>query len=169
MKTRGILHSAGRAGYSLLADTLLFSLAGMTNTIPRLEAMGFPGEYFAGAMTSGETTFRSLQDRPDQWWQKLGHRCIHITWRARGAVSVGGMGIEVHEIDLLERPGELCEGKKLSGRGKGWGDCGNVRGRPGQWWQKLGIHMKEGAEGAWGAVSMKGMDAEVLESSSGTC
>jgi len=90
----------------------------MTNTIPRLEAMGFPGEYFAGAMTSGETTFRSLQDRPDQWWQKLGHRCIHITWRARGAVSVGGMGIEV-VADVKEADFVLTHGTEVFGRGDG--------------------------------------------------
>ncbi len=78
-----------------MLNHVMMSHAGSDNTIPRLVDMGFPGEYFAGAVTSGETTFRSLRDRPDQWWQKLGHRCIHITWGARGPVSVAGMGIEV--------------------------------------------------------------------------
>lgn len=69
--------------------------AGSSNTIPKLEKLGFPGDCFASAVTSGEITFGCLQNRPDDWWQKLGKKCLHITWGDRGTVSVEGMGVEV--------------------------------------------------------------------------
>lgn len=71
-------------------------LAGSIKTIPKLETLGFAQHCFAGAVTSGEITFGCLQKRPDEWWQGLGKKCIHISWGDRGAVPVEGMGIEVN-------------------------------------------------------------------------
>ena len=73
---------------------------GSSNTIPKLGALGFPVECFAGAVTSGEITYGCLAVRPDPWWQELGKKCLHLTWGERGAVPVEGMGIEVQAASL---------------------------------------------------------------------
>ena len=38
---------------------------------------------------------RCLQEKPDQFWQDLGTRCIHYTWGSRGSVSLEGLGLQV--------------------------------------------------------------------------
>ena len=77
--------------------------AGSSSTIPKLQKLGFPGDCFAGAVTSGEITFGCLQSRPDDWWQELGKKCLHVSWGERGTVSVEGMGIEARNA-TLENP-----------------------------------------------------------------
>lgn len=57
--------------------------------------MGFDTSAFCGVVTSGEVTHRHIADRPDAWWQGLGHRCLHFTWGQRGAISLEGLGLEV--------------------------------------------------------------------------
>lgn len=36
-----------------------------------------------------------LATRPDAWWQRLGTKCIHLTWSSRGAISLDGLGLSV--------------------------------------------------------------------------
>ena len=74
--------------------------------------MGFPKEAFYGAITSGEVCHQALQNRPDDFYRGLGKRCVHITWGARGPVSLGDVDVEVrilagHFFTLLlqSRPG----------------------------------------------------------------
>jgi hypothetical protein len=57
--------------------------------------MGFPKDAFFGAITSGEVCHQVLQDRPDEFYQALGKRCIHITWGARGSISLGDLDLQV--------------------------------------------------------------------------
>jgi hypothetical protein len=57
--------------------------------------MGFDPTCFAGVITSGEVTHRHLSARPDAWWQGLGRCCMHLTWSARGAISLEGLGLDV--------------------------------------------------------------------------
>jgi hypothetical protein len=66
--------------------------------IPKLEKMGFAPQWFVGAVTSGEVTQDMLQRRPGDFWQGLGSRCLHITWGARGAVSLDGLGLQVTSL-----------------------------------------------------------------------
>jgi len=61
--------------------------------VPRLEAMGFDPSWFAGAVTSGEVAHACLAARPTAWWRGLGTRCVHVTWGARGAISLDGLGL----------------------------------------------------------------------------
>lgn len=45
-----------------------------------------------------EVTHRHLAERPDGWPAgpgRLGRRCLHLTWAARGAISLEGLGLEV--------------------------------------------------------------------------
>eukprot|EP00967_Tisochrysis_lutea_P018365 scaffold20836_cov17-Tisochrysis_lutea.AAC.1 len=64
-------------------------------TISKLAKMGFNSSHFTGAVTSGELAHRELSTRPDQWWEGLGHRCIHTTWSSRGSISLEGLGLQV--------------------------------------------------------------------------
>lgn len=43
-----------------------------------LRAMGVPDSFYDGVITSGETTYSMLRDRPDPWWRSLGTRLFHI-------------------------------------------------------------------------------------------
>ena len=69
--------------------------AGSAGALRNLERMGFDTSAFCGVVTSGEVTHRHIADRPDAWWQGLGHRCLHFTWGQRGAISLEGLGLEV--------------------------------------------------------------------------
>eukprot|EP00879_Flechtneria_rotunda_P024241 GHRR01025689.1.p1 GENE.GHRR01025689.1~~GHRR01025689.1.p1 ORF type:complete len:339 (+),score=98.20 GHRR01025689.1:1137-2153(+) len=94
-------------------------------TLGKLARMGFKEEWFAGAITSGELTHQYLSTRPDAWWQELGHRCLHITWPYRGAVSLAGLGLQVvtdpaqadfilaHGTEAVSLPGQGTQGKSL--------------------------------------------------------
>jgi len=68
---------------------------GSTEALAKLQAMGFPQEAFAGAITSGEVAHNALLHREDKFWQNLGHSCIHLTWGARGSISLEGLGLKV--------------------------------------------------------------------------
>ena len=69
--------------------------AGAAGALTNLAAMGFDTSCFAGVVTSGEVTHRHLSQRPDAWWAGLGRRCLHLTWGARGAISLEGLGLQV--------------------------------------------------------------------------
>ena len=57
--------------------------------------MGFDQDAFAGAVTSGEVAHRSLENRQGDFWKNLGTKCIHLTWGARGQVTLGDLDLEV--------------------------------------------------------------------------
>lgn len=56
--------------------------------------MGFPADAFCGVITSGEVTHKQLSQRPTPFWQAR-RRCLHLTWAARGAISLKGLDLEV--------------------------------------------------------------------------
>ena len=88
----GLVVSASHHG-SLLA--MPRSFAGSHGALGKLEKMGFPREAFYGAITSGEVCYQALQNRPDDFYKSLGKRCVHITWGARGPISLGDLDLEV--------------------------------------------------------------------------
>ena len=62
--------------------------------LAKLQTLGFDRSWFAGgAVTSGEVAHDRLLNRPGAWWRALGHRVLHVTWGARGAVSLDGLGL----------------------------------------------------------------------------
>ena len=89
------------------------------HALDKLGAMGFKREWFSGAVTSGEVAHRLLEARKRREEEgeeeiggkeaavvldeqgaaldvaRLGRRCFHVTWGARGAVSVDGLGLEL--------------------------------------------------------------------------
>ena len=73
-----------------------------SGAVAKLEKLGFDPACFAGALTSGEVAHsRLMVPRPDGGdgcvpsWRGLGTRCLHITWAARGGVSLEGLGLTV--------------------------------------------------------------------------
>lgn len=95
-----------------------------STTMEKLKGLGFDPSFFTGAITSGELTHQSLQRsliyhpnhpsslllffslltkkclvnrRDDPWFAALGRRCIHITWKDRGAISLEGLDLSVVE------------------------------------------------------------------------
>ncbi len=68
---------------------------GSSGALGKLEKMGFSKDAFYGAITSGEVCHQALQNRPDDFYRGLGKRCVHITWGARGAISLGDLDVEV--------------------------------------------------------------------------
>ncbi|CAH8357396.1 unnamed protein product [Eruca vesicaria subsp. sativa] len=68
-----------------------------STTMEKLKGLGFDPSFFSGAITSGELTHQSLQRRDDPWFAALGRRCIHITWKDRGAISLEGLDLNVVE------------------------------------------------------------------------
>ncbi|PRQ46065.1 putative phosphoric monoester hydrolase [Rosa chinensis] len=68
-----------------------------STTLEKLSSLGFDPSLFVGAITSGELTHQSLQRRDDAWFAALGKSCIHMTWSARGAISLEGLGLQVVE------------------------------------------------------------------------
>ncbi len=63
-------------------------------TLGNLARMGFPEKAFAGAITSGEVTHELLAARPDAFWAAR-RTALHLTWGARGAISLDGLGLEL--------------------------------------------------------------------------
>ena len=57
--------------------------------------MGFDSAAFAGVVTSGEVTHAGLAARSSEPFASLGQRCLHITWAARGSISLAGLGLHV--------------------------------------------------------------------------
>ncbi|CAA7027195.1 unnamed protein product [Microthlaspi erraticum] len=68
-----------------------------STTMEKLKGLGFDPSFFTGAITSGELTHQSLQRRDDPWFAALGRRCIHMTWKDRGAISLEGLDLNVVE------------------------------------------------------------------------
>ncbi|CAL5225478.1 g8300 [Coccomyxa viridis] len=85
-----------------------------SGALGKLEKMGFPKDAFFGAITSGEVCHQALQNRPDDFYRSLGKRCVHITWGARGAISLGDLDVEVvesiDEAEFLLAHGTECLG-----------------------------------------------------------
>eukprot|EP00892_Ulva_mutabilis_P008737 jgi/Ulvmu1/6235/UM028_0093.1 len=63
--------------------------------LEKIDQLGFPKEWFAGAMTSGEVTHRYLRDPPDGTWEALGTKCLHFTWSRRGTIDISSLGLSV--------------------------------------------------------------------------
>ncbi|TQD88524.1 hypothetical protein C1H46_025944 [Malus baccata] len=68
-----------------------------STTMDKLKSLGFDPSLFVGAITSGELTHQNLQRRDDAWFAALGRSCIHMTWSARGTIS-----LEVQPLLTLE-------------------------------------------------------------------
>ena len=111
------------------------------HALDRLSSMGFEREWFFGAVTSGEVAHRLLDARKRREEgaevgeeavvldergapldvSLLGKRCFHVTWGARGAVSVDGLGLELvsspEEADFILAHGtEAIGGSRSSSR-----------------------------------------------------
>lgn len=71
---------------------------GSSGALGKLAAMGFEETAFVGAITSGEVTHQSLANRSSPWWEALGSRCLHVTWGARGAISLEGLALQASQL-----------------------------------------------------------------------
>ena len=80
--------------------------------------MGFPKDAFCGVITSGEVTHDALLHRRTPFWQSR-KKCIHITWGARGAISLEDLGIDVTldptEADCIVAHGTEALGTEITG------------------------------------------------------
>jgi ribonucleotide monophosphatase NagD (HAD superfamily) len=80
--------------------------------------MGFPKDAFCGVITSGEVTHDNLTHRRSPFWQSR-KKCIHITWGARGAISLENLGIDVtldpSEADCIIAHGTEALGTEITG------------------------------------------------------
>ncbi|KAJ7543518.1 hypothetical protein O6H91_09G041500 [Diphasiastrum complanatum] len=88
-------------------------------TTEKLASLGFDPSIFSGILTSGELTHRYLESRQDPWFSALGQRCIHITWSARGSISLEGLGLEIVE-DLEQADFILAHGTEALGKRDGY-------------------------------------------------
>lgn len=116
------------------------------HALNKLSALGFRREWFFGAVTSGEVAHRLLEarKRTEERGGKgedaaasasasavvldergapldvslLGNKCFHITWGARGAVSVDGLGLELVS-DPAEADFILAHGTEAIGSSSG--------------------------------------------------
>ena len=86
--------------------------------------MGFPKDAFYGAITSGEVCHQALQNRPNDFYRGLGRRCVHITWGARGAISLGDLDVEVRLL-------AICSTSPTA--------FANAMGSPRHWQQPAGV------------------------------
>ncbi|CAK9135586.1 unnamed protein product [Ilex paraguariensis] len=89
-----------------------------STTMEKLKSLGFDPSLFVGAITSGELTYQHLQRREDDWFEKLGSCCIHMTWNDRGAVSLEGLGLRVVEY-VEEAEFVLAHGTEALGLSSG--------------------------------------------------
>jgi HAD superfamily hydrolase (TIGR01459 family) len=71
------------------------------DTLSKLVGLGFEREWFAGAVTSGETTHAALSSRSTPPFATLGSKVLHLTWGARGAISLDGLG--THPLQFVSR------------------------------------------------------------------
>ena len=109
VRTPGSVSTELHAALSGLRSLRLPSLsAGSSGALGKLEKLGFPKEAFYGAITSGEVCHQALQSRPDEFYRSLGKRCVHITWGARGAISLGDLDVEVLLPTVLLRQPTGC-------------------------------------------------------------
>ncbi|HEV2677688.1 MAG TPA: TIGR01459 family HAD-type hydrolase [Aliidongia sp.] len=108
----GVLHD-GTAIFPAAADSLFAVTAAgkpvvvITNSgkraaenIARLQRLGLPRDAFADLVSSGELTWQLLRDRPDAFFQALGHRCLLVA-RPGEAKFFDGLAIEI--VDRIER------------------------------------------------------------------
>jgi HAD superfamily hydrolase (TIGR01459 family) len=68
--------------------------------IARLVQLGVPCEFFSDLISSGELTWRMLQNPPDDFFWSLGTRCYHIA-RSGDRSFLDGLGIE--PVDRIDR------------------------------------------------------------------
>ncbi|CAK0734875.1 hypothetical protein CVIRNUC_000496 [Coccomyxa viridis] len=113
----GVLHD-GRKPYpgAIEAVTALADSGRSSHgALGKLEKLGFPKAAFSGAITSGEVCHQALQNRPDDFFQALGRRCVHITWGTRGPISLGDLDVQVVEsvddAEFLLAHGAECLGR----------------------------------------------------------
>ena len=124
----GVLHD-GRKAYEpsveavrrLAADgktLVVLSNSGRraAETLAKLKPLGFDPAWFAGSVTSGETTHQALTLRTDPTFAQLGKRCLHLTWGERGAINVDSLGLE-HVTDPAEADFVLAHGMEVLSRG----------------------------------------------------
>jgi HAD superfamily hydrolase (TIGR01459 family) len=79
---------------------------GLLSNVPRraalaaemLDGMGIKAEFYDVIMTSGESVFRALRDRPDPWYRKLTGACWHLG-SPRDRRLFAGL-----DLDLREHP-----------------------------------------------------------------
>jgi len=97
---------------------LLPLITGSSGALGNLERMGFPIDAFCGVITSGEVTHDAFKTRQTQFWQSR-KKCIHITWGARGAISLENLGIDVtldpDEADCIIAHGTEALGTEATG------------------------------------------------------
>ena len=124
----GVLHD-GRVAYPAAVEAVRrLAAAGRTlvvlsnsgrravDTLTKLKPLGFDPAWFAGAVTSGETTHQALAVRTDPTFAQLGPRCLHLTWGERGSISVDGLGL-VHVTDPEDADFVLAHGMEVVSRG----------------------------------------------------
>jgi ribonucleotide monophosphatase NagD (HAD superfamily) len=145
----GVLHDGRAALPGAVAATAALARAGsrvliLSNSsrraagaLDKLAALGFDPACFAGALTSGEVTHGRLApprpdgdgDGPVPSWRDLGSRALHLTWAARGDVSLAGLGLTVvGEADLERADFILAHGTESVGAAGSGDDPG--RGPP---------------------------------------
>jgi HAD superfamily hydrolase (TIGR01459 family) len=126
----GVLHD-GRVAYPAALDAVrrlaeagkrlvILSNSGRRaeDTLAKLEPLGFDPSWFAGAVTSGETTHQALELRTDPVFANLGPRCLHFQWSERGAVQVDELGL-VHVTDPEQADFVLAHGMEAVSGGSG--------------------------------------------------
>ena len=113
----GVLHD-GRTAYPAAVDAVrrlaeagkslvILSNSGRRaeDTLNKIAKLGFRREWFAGAMTSGETTHAALSERPTAFWRGLGRAVLHLTWGERGTISVDDLALrpvtDVEQADFV--------------------------------------------------------------------
>ena len=85
-------------------------------TLAKLRPLGFDPAWFAGAVTSGETTHQALTSRSDPAFAQLGTRCLNFTWGERGSINVDDLGL-VHVTDPEDADFVLAHGMECVNRG----------------------------------------------------
>ena len=104
----GVLHD-GRKAYSCSQDAVIkaqnmFSIPSVIisnssrrveTTFDSLRTKGFDCNLFEGCITSGEVTYQSLVlPRHNDFFSKLGPRCVHVTWKDRNPINVDNPTID---------------------------------------------------------------------------
>jgi HAD superfamily hydrolase (TIGR01459 family) len=105
----GTLHN-GITAYPGAAETLARlkdkgKRIGLLSNAPRraapavemLEGLGIKRELYDAVLTSGESVFRTLRDRPDPWSQKLTGACWHLGSSRDRRLLFEGLDIELRE------------------------------------------------------------------------
>jgi HAD superfamily hydrolase (TIGR01459 family) len=64
--------------------------------VEMLEGMGIEAELYDAILTSGESVFRALRDRPDPWYRKLAGACWHLG-PERDRRVFDGLGLDLRD------------------------------------------------------------------------